>query len=97
MFDGSDPDSWILRADRYCALNRLSNEESLEVAVISFEGDSLRWFQWENKRRPIVRWEELKTLILQQFRLTATGNLLEQGSSLINTKNGTKMFFTKNA
>lgn len=38
VLDGSDPDEWILRADRYCMLNRFSNEERLEVAVISFEG-----------------------------------------------------------
>lgn len=54
-FDGKDPDGWILKAERYFTLNRLSQEEKIDVSFISFEGDALRWFQWENKRHPITR------------------------------------------
>lgn len=77
-FNGDDPDGWILRAERYFNLNRLNPDEQLEVAIISLEGDALRWFQWKNKRCPMKRWAELKALILRQFRSTANGSLCEQ-------------------
>ena len=77
-FDGSDPDGWILRAERYFSLNRLSQEEIIDVSFIAFEGAALKWFQWENRRHPISRWEDLRKLILRQFRSAAAGTLCEQ-------------------
>ncbi|KAJ9559068.1 hypothetical protein OSB04_013682 [Centaurea solstitialis] len=77
-FNGTDPDGWILRAERYFLLNSLSPEEQIDVSFISFEGDALKWFQWENKRHPIKSWEILKQLILRQFRSLASGSLCEQ-------------------
>lgn len=78
IFDGKDPDDWIIRAERYFSLNRLSKEEQIEVSIISFEGDALRWFQWEHRRRPIREWEELKLMMLKQFRSNSNGSLCEQ-------------------
>ena len=68
LFDGTNPDGWFMKAERYFALNRFSNEEKLEAAVVAFEGDALLWFQWENKKRKMVLWEELNILLLKQFR-----------------------------
>lgn len=73
VFDGNDPDGWIMQAERYFSLNRLNDEEQLEVSIISFEGDALRWFQWEHKRRPITCWKELKMILLKQFRSVTIG------------------------
>ncbi|KAI3716153.1 hypothetical protein L6452_23281 [Arctium lappa] len=78
VFNGTDPDSWIVRAERYFSLNRLNNEEKMEVALISLEDDALKWHQWEDKRRPITRWEELKALLLSQFHTVGEGSLCEQ-------------------
>lgn len=52
-FDGNNPDGWILRAQRYFRFYRLSEEDKVEAAVVSLEGDALLWFQWEHGRRPI--------------------------------------------
>ena len=82
LFDGSNPDGWILKAERYFAVNRLSNEEKLEAAIIAFEGDALLWYQWENRKRSIVVWEEMRVLILKQFRVTQAGSLYEQWLAL---------------
>lgn len=73
-----NPDNWIMRVERYFSLNRPTNSEMNEVAVISFEADALQWFQWENKRRPIKRWDELKEHLLCHFRSKAGGILCEQ-------------------
>ena len=82
LFDGSNPDGWILKAERYFSVNRLSNEEKLEAAIIAFEGDALLWYQWENRKRSIVVWEEMRVLILKQFRVIQAGSLHEQWLAL---------------
>ena len=81
-FDGSNPDGWILKAERYFTLNHFSNDEKLEAAVIAFEGDALLWYQWECKKRTMVLWEEMKLRLLRQFRSTHTGSLHEQWIAL---------------
>ncbi|KAL6527965.1 hypothetical protein OROHE_014915 [Orobanche hederae] len=82
IFDGNNPDGWILRAERYFQFYRLSEEEKLEAAVVGMEGDALLWYQWEHRRRPIRRWEELIALMLRQFRPTYSGSLYEQWLAL---------------
>lgn len=78
LFDGENPDGWILRAERYHHFYRLTEEDKLEAAVVALEGDALLWFQWENRWRPIQNWEEMKTMMRRQFRSTATETLHEQ-------------------
>lgn len=78
LFDGNNPDGWILRAERYHQFYRLSEEDKMEAAVVALEGDALLWFQWENRWRPIQNWEEMKTMVRRKFRSTATGSLHEQ-------------------
>lgn len=87
VFDGSDPDGWILRVERYFGFYRLTEEEMLEAVVVAMEGDALRWFQWENKRHPIRRWADLKGFILRQFRAVSGGTLYEQWLSTSQTSN----------
>lgn len=65
VFDGTDPDGWILRVERYFGFYRLTEGDMLEAVVVAMEGDALRWFQWEHKRHPIRRWADLKGFILR--------------------------------
>lgn len=67
-----------MRAERYYSFYGLSENEKLEAAVVSMDGDALRWYQWENKQHPIRLWADLKLFILRQFRPTHTGSLYEQ-------------------
>lgn len=78
VFDGSDPDGWLLRVERYFSIYGLTEGEMLEAVVIAMEGDALRWYQWEQKRRPIRLWADLKERILKQFRPSTGGSLDEQ-------------------
>lgn len=77
VFNGSYPDGWILRMERYFNFYRLNEGEMLEAMVVALEGDALRWFYWENKRHPIRRWNDLKEFVLRQFRSTNGGSLYE--------------------
>ena len=54
----------------------------MEASVVSLEGDALKWFHWEYQQQPIYRGEELKTLILDQFRPMDQGSLHEQWMDL---------------
>lgn len=78
LFTGANPDGWILQAGQYFKFHRLTEDERVEAAVVAFEGDALLWFQWEDDRRQIMGWEELKMMILRQFRPTFAGSLHEQ-------------------
>lgn len=78
LFDGNHPDGWVLRVERYFSFYELVEEEKIEAAVVSLEGDALLWYQWEDRRRPIRRWEEMKAMVLRQFRPALAGSLHEQ-------------------
>lgn len=78
IFEGEDPDSWTYRAERFFTLNRLNNAEKLEAAVVCLEGDALNWFRWEDKRRKITNWEELKSLLLRRFRNNQEGSMYDR-------------------
>lgn len=46
--------------------------------MISFDGNALLWYQWENKKHAIILWEEKKILLLKQFRSTQEDSLHNQ-------------------
>lgn len=96
LFEGTDPDGWILRGEKYFDFYRLSEEEKLDAAVVSLEGDALRWFSFENRRNPIRSWVELKTRVLLKYRPTNAGTLHEQwlatrqiGQAVVQREDGT--------
>ena len=37
------------------------------------EGKAIAWFQWEDGRRPIRQWEELKGMLLERFQPSQEG------------------------
>ena len=41
MFVGANPDGWIFRAERYFSFYNLTEEEKIEFAVLSLDGDAL--------------------------------------------------------
>lgn len=56
MFAGPNPVGWILRAERYFTHYNLSEEDKMESAVLSLEGDALFWFHWADQEEPITSW-----------------------------------------
>ncbi|PON36534.1 hypothetical protein PanWU01x14_327570 [Parasponia andersonii] len=59
-------------------MNRLSELKKLEVVAIRMGGEALTWFQWEDGRRPICSWDELKSMFLEQFRSSQDGTICEK-------------------
>ncbi|KAF4360362.1 hypothetical protein F8388_019448 [Cannabis sativa] len=85
VFSGSDPDDWTFRAERYFGLQRLTAEEQLEAAILCLEGPALRWFRWENRRREIRGWAELKDLLLRRFLPAHEGSVYDRFLALQQT------------
>ncbi|POO04175.1 hypothetical protein TorRG33x02_004790 [Trema orientale] len=59
-------------------MNHLSKLEKLEVVAVCMDGEALAWFQWEDGRRPIRSWAELKLMFLERFRSSQDGTLCEK-------------------
>lgn len=78
LFDGENPDGWILRAERFFEFYGLSEKEKVEATIVALEDKALLWFQWEHRRRPIESWEQVKRLLRRQFRSQSNGTLQEQ-------------------
>lgn len=60
IFDSTDPDGWILCVESYFEFYCLTEAEMLEAIVVAMEGDTLWWFQCENKRHTTHCWADLK-------------------------------------
>ncbi|KAA0057269.1 transposon Tf2-1 polyprotein isoform X1 [Cucumis melo var. makuwa] len=76
VFTGTDPDSWLFRADRYFKIHNLSDSEKLTVAVISFDGPTLDWYRSQEEREAFKGWQDLKQKMLVRFRSIRDGTLV---------------------
>ncbi|KAA0063300.1 Ty3/gypsy retrotransposon protein [Cucumis melo var. makuwa] len=76
IFTGTDPDSWLFRADRYFKIHNLSDSEKLTVAVISFDGPALDWYRSQEEREAFKGWQDLKQKMLVRFRSICDGTLV---------------------
>ena len=82
IFSGENPDGWLVRAERFFDLHKYFEVDQLEIAVVTFEGDVLLWYQWESKHRAILTWAELRRLLLKQFQASVEGSLHKQWMDL---------------
>lgn len=82
VFEGVGPDNWVLRVERYFSINHLTEDEKVEAVAVCFDGEALAWFQWEEKRKPINTWENVKKRLLRRFRASQEGSLCAQFLSL---------------
>ena len=77
IFDRTDPDGWVFHAEWFFGVNLMPKNEKLETEILSMEREAIAWFQWEDGRRPIHRWEELKGMLLERFRPSQEGTMYE--------------------
>lgn len=75
VFNGDDPDEWLFRAERYFALNQLSENEKLLVGVVSFEGKVVHWYRWAKNRRKFRSWTVSKRRLFRRFLPSQHGSL----------------------
>jgi hypothetical protein len=49
IFDGQNPDIWIIRTERFFQVQNYEDDEKLEASLIPFEDDALDW--WHREQR----------------------------------------------
>ena len=47
IFEGWNPEGWIFWVERFFLANKMTEEEKMEAATISLDGETLVGFQWE--------------------------------------------------
>ena len=47
-FDGSDPDGWVSRVERFFTLNRMNEMEKMDSVMVNMEGEALTWYLYED-------------------------------------------------
>ena len=76
IFNGTDPDSWLFRADRYFKIHELIDSEKFTAAVISFDGLALDWYRLNDELEAFTSWENMKLRMLVRFRTIRDGLLV---------------------
>ena len=78
MFEGGNLEGWVFRVEKLFSIHRLTKMEKLDMATLSFDGEALAWFQWEDQRRSLSSWANLKSRLLDCFGMTQEGSLCER-------------------
>ena len=78
VFEGLDPVSWIARAEKFFEVHRVQEEEKIQLAFISMEGEAVHWFRFIRRRTPTLSWNSLIPLLLQRFDEGCRGNVYER-------------------
>ncbi|CAH9112200.1 unnamed protein product [Cuscuta europaea] len=73
-FDGGDPRGWILKAEKYFRYYQVPDNQKVEIASMSLEGEALDVFAWMNGEESILYWEELVKLLQENFGLAEFQN-----------------------
>lgn len=81
-FKGGDPFPWIARAKKIFVINRVKEEEKIQLAYISMEGEVVHWYCFIRCRTPCLSWSSLGPLMLQRFGVTIKGNVFDRLTTL---------------
>lgn len=64
---GEDPIGYFHRVEWYFVVNRMTEKDKLDAAVLCLEGEALEWHQWEEERMPMTTWAQFKEQLRLRF------------------------------
>lgn len=67
VFQGSYPNIWLNRVERYFRLGNYSVQERFDLLSLSFKGVILNWFLIELEELPFVSWNDFKQRLISPF------------------------------
>ncbi|XP_075640360.1 uncharacterized protein LOC142612122 [Castanea sativa] len=67
QFNGEDPTGWIYKAEKFFRYQRTENSEKITLASFHLLDDALQWYQWFEKTRTDVSWEEFTRALCVRF------------------------------
>lgn len=65
----------MYRAEHFFEIHKLTEEEKIKVAIISFDHNSVDWYRWSHNQSPIESWAELERRMFVRFRSSREGSL----------------------
>ncbi|KAL7116648.1 hypothetical protein ACP275_03G017300 [Erythranthe tilingii] len=66
-YDGGDPRGWILKAEKYFRYYQTPEELKVDVAAMYLEGDALDFFDWINRERILLYWDDLVRALQENY------------------------------
>ncbi|XP_042058544.1 uncharacterized protein LOC121802920 isoform X1 [Salvia splendens] len=87
-FDGSEPLTWLARANQYFLINKTSSDRRVDVAMLAIEGPAKPWKQLLVRRCPSLSWDKFVQQLLQRFGDTITSEGCVAGNSSKHSSEG---------
>ncbi|WVZ04403.1 hypothetical protein V8G54_025209 [Vigna mungo] len=81
-FEGGDPYIWINRAERFFYIQKVAEEDKVELAYISMEGSASYWFKYWREKTKNRTWMGLKAGLINRFGGGFRGTVYEQMATL---------------
>ena len=66
-FNGEDPTGWIYKAKKFFRYQHTVANERVALASFHLQDDALQWYQWFEKARPNITWEEFTQALCVRF------------------------------
>ncbi|KAL4608000.1 hypothetical protein ACB092_09G215900 [Castanea dentata] len=67
QFSGEDPPGWIYEAENFLRYQRTADNEKVLLASFNLQDEALQWYQWFEKARRNVSWEEFTHALCVRF------------------------------
>uniref|UniRef100_A0A5K1CDP3 Retrotransposon gag domain-containing protein n=1 Tax=Nymphaea colorata TaxID=210225 RepID=A0A5K1CDP3_9MAGN len=66
-FGGHDAQEWTYKTHQYFVCQQVPRDLWVSIAVFHFEGEAMRWYNWNYRGLPEPPWEELVQEVLDRF------------------------------
>ncbi|WVY99344.1 hypothetical protein V8G54_025414 [Vigna mungo] len=85
MFKGGEPWNWMSRAEKFFEVQKVEEEEKMQLAFISMEGYAGSWFRFWREKTKNYSWEGLKRALWIRFSGGTKGTVYEKLSAIRQT------------
>ena len=85
-FDGSDPDGWIRKAEKYYELVGVPNEDTVKIVVLYISGKAEYWWRGIGCNANILPWHQFCRMIGDRFNETSSYEAIGQFHNLKQTR-----------
>ncbi|WVZ14824.1 hypothetical protein V8G54_012390 [Vigna mungo] len=82
VFEGGEPWVWIGRAEKFFEVQKVAEEEKLELAFISMDGYAGSWFRFWREKTKSLSWDGLKRALGIRFGGGTRGTVYERLSTI---------------
>ncbi|WVZ05549.1 hypothetical protein V8G54_018895 [Vigna mungo] len=85
VFEGGEPWNWISRAEKFFEVQKVEEEENMQLSFISMEGYAGSWFRFWREKTKNYSWEGLKRALGIRFGEGTRGTVNEKPSAIKQT------------